>query len=688
VNELSDIPDVSTVEIDDPELAEEAVQTGPIYWAATESEVIGEKLVSRVENYGNDRLVTELTNKVNRAYQYYFGVDPGGVHASSQILRGGDAGELAEIRVNHARSLVNTLLNLISSPKLVWTPKAVNIDHDSIRECELAAAILEYYWQERSVSSHAVRALEEALVFTEGFVLESWDVDSGDDYAALGGQVAKTGDVRIENVSTWDVIRDPCKASWDELDWVIVRRFVNKYNLAAQYPEYATEIHETAASVSFTARRGQYTMVEDEDLVPCYYFFHKKCPALPTGRETIFLANKAVIHDAPLSYETIPLYRVSAGELFGTPYGYSPFMEILGIQELIDSLHTSIATNQSTFATQNVAAEAGTEVPVDQLAGGMRLLYYPQGGKPPSPLQLTSTPAEVFSHLEQLKKDQELLFGLNSVVRGEPQSGELSGSALALLQSQAIQQSSTIQASYLRFVEALGAGTLSVIRERLSAEKQIAIVGKSSQFLVTDSSYTGSDLDRVRKVRVEIGNPMSQTSAGRSEMAKELIGMNLIKSVEQYQQVLATGRLEPLTEGLNNELMLIRAENESLSAGQPVQAIIIDDHMLHCREHRSILANPLARANPDIVNAVLAHITEHEQLYYTAPPSTLMMMGQQPPPMMGGGMPPPPGAEGAAPMPPGNPAADSPNPDMPSLPTNPATGAEWNPTDGGGVVPS
>ncbi len=139
------------------------------YWAALPKPDIGGQLVARLDNYGTATLTTAVSVRQARAYQYYFGLDPSGVHATSQILRAGPQGEFAAIKVNHSRSLVNTLLNLIVAPKIVWQPKAVNIDYDSLRETELAAAVLEYYWQELATSAFATRALEEALVFGEDF---------------------------------------------------------------------------------------------------------------------------------------------------------------------------------------------------------------------------------------------------------------------------------------------------------------------------------------------------------------------------------------------------------------------------------------------------------------------------------------------------------------------------------------
>lgn len=704
------------------------------YWAALpDSTELAPKLVAKVDKYNDQTFFRSMLAQYARSYRYYFGLDPSGIHATSQVLRGGDQGELAELRVNHSRSLVNTLLNLIVAPKIVWAPKAVNDDYASTQDLELASALLEYYWKDKQISILATRCLEEALVFSECYVMLGWDPDGGDDYAAtvtpglpsnpgLGadpaaaaepvgmsmpeaenpeapltfGGVSKTGDVYLHKVSAWDVIRDVSKQSWADLDWVIVRKYHSKFTLAAKYPDQADLILSCSDDRNKLSLIGNASQNTETDDIACYYFYHKRTPALPEGRAVVYLANSAVLEDGPLPYESIPLYRVSAGELSGTPFGYTPYFEVLGVQELMDSLHTAIATNQSTLATQCITVAAGSTFALDELGKGMRLIYHPQDAQPPQALQLTKTPQEVFQHLANLKKDQELLFGLNSVVRGEPQSGELSGSALALLQSQALQQSSTIQANYLRFVEDIGTCVLAILRKNLSVERKVSITGKSNQSVVRDSEYSGEDLKNIKTVLVEIGNPMAQTAAGRSEMAKELIQMNILKSPEQYLQVLTTGRLEPLTQSLNSELMLIRSENEGMARGEMPVVTLIDDHMLHAREHRGVLANPDARANPDIVRVVLQHISEHDMAYHSAPPSTLVLMGQQPPqiPLMGPGMGgPPPGAGPEAgantapnntekpPMPRGNPAAGSAK--MPDAPTNPASGQKWNPVDGG-----
>ncbi len=707
------------------------------YWAAEPTSLIGDKIYEKVSQANANRLTSTITSRLRRAYQYAYGLDEAGTHAASMVLRGGEAGELTLVKVNHARALVNTLSNLVSAPKVVWEPKATNLDYDSLKETDLARAVLEYYWQEKAVSRHAVAALDGALFFAEYFVLLDWDDEAGQDYAAVPDESAapptepppdtfsadlsadpsappapppefptkmmKSGDVVFRNVAPWDVIRDPNKTSWEANDWVIVTVPINRWDLVAQYPEMKDEILAVAPG----ERLGipiNGTLPQDTDDVLLCRFYHKRTPALPNGREVLLLSSKAVLIDRELRFDELPLYRMSAGEQAGTSFGYSAFFDTLGVQELMDSLQSVAASNQSTFAGQTISASDQSEIQPQDVGGGMRVIYTPDGSKDPKALELCKTPAELFSHLGNLKADQRLLMGISSVVQGEPPPGGLSGSALALLQSQALQQSSAVQANYLRLIEGLGTGLVKTIQKYASVPQKVALVGKSNAALVEEQEYTGKDLQRICRVQIQIGNPLAQTPTGRIEIAKELIGMKLIQTAEQYETVLATGRLEPLTQSLHHEMLLIRAENEQLSRAEDPVLCVLDMHPLHMREHKSLTSNPEIRKDPTRLAVVLKHIEEHKQAFASADPELLQMMGMPlpppPPPMPGMGPPPPVSGMSGTPKPPmpgvsdkGGPGPDGNAPPMkppgmtpggrqPNLPNNPknaATGQRFNP---------
>ena len=116
---------------------------------------------------------------------------------------------------------------------------------------------------------------------------------------------------------------------------------------------------------------------------------------------------------------------------------------------------------------------------------------------------------------------------------------------------------------------------------------------------------------------------------------------------EQYFMVLKTGNLDTMTEGIDKELILVKGENEAMVSGEDVMATDIDEHILHIKEHRTVLADPDLRKDPELVTRVLTHINEHIEALKQVDPSLLMILGQQPiqsappPPQDPAQMPPP-----------------------------------------------
>lgn len=680
------------------------------YFATEPPEELGPKLVEKTQQYRYDTGVQQIDGRMAHAWRYYYGYDPMGFHATGHVARDGMQGELASIRINHSRSLVQTLLNLIVAPQFVWNPRAGSMDYDAVRQVEAARAVLEHYWHNRQFSTFATKAVESAIALSEGFIHEEWDPHLGEEYSVdpeNPGNVIKTGDIRFQNVAPWDVIRDPYKTDFNECQWLIVRLFKNKWDLAVQYPGKAKEIHDVPPELPVRGDAGYALKVSTDD-VPVYYFYHRPSASLPLGRMVKFVSSGDVLEDTILPYGSIPLQRITCAELQGTPYGYTPYFEILGIQEVMDSINSSITTNITTFGTQSLAVEEGSPVQPDDLGGGMRIIYYRPGSQPPQPLQLTRSPPEAFKYLEDLKVHEELLMGLNNVVRGQMQTGKESGAALALLQSQAIQQASVLQRNYLNALVNAGTAILRIIRSRAALPLKIGLVGKNRMDLIRETEITKDSIQSVDQVVVELGNPVSQTAAGRFELAMQLVQMGVVKTPAEVLEVLETGRLEPLVKGTQEELVNILKENQDMVRGETPVVLLSDDHPLHGKEHTAVVASPAARRDPNVLRAYREHMHEHYSLFYGVPPEQvemdplyrqrfLMLCGRPVPPEPVG-PPPMPGGPGGAPMPGGPEVGPPPEPSMaatgptlgaelPSMPTNPATGQEWNPVTGGGTVP-
>ncbi len=139
-------------------------------------------------------------------------------------------------------------------------------------------------------------------------------------------------------------------------------------------------------------------------------------------------------------------------------------------------------------------------------------------------------------------------------------------------------------------------------------------------------------LDSVNRVIVDVGNALAQTTAGRVQIAEQLMQMMPEQMTPQsYLAIMNTGELDLMTNSMNDELMFIQNENERLVDGTTkVIAIATDDHALHVREHKSVLADPDLRLDAELVDRALSHIEDHINLLRTTDADMLVLMQQQP----------------------------------------------------------
>jgi hypothetical protein len=375
----------------------------------------------------------------------------------------------------------------------------------------------------------------------------------------------------------------------------------------------------------------------------------------------LYLSSDLVLIDTPLPYRKLPLYRISAGEILNTPFGYTPLFDLLPIQEAVNSLYSTILTNQHAFGVQNVYVPKGADINVRNIGGALNIFEgNAQAGKPEA-LNLTQTPAEIFNFLKILEGSMETVSGINSVARGNPEASLRSGTALALVQSTALQFISGLQMNYIQLIEDVGTGLITVLKDYASTPRIAVIAGKTNQAYV-EHEFTGEDLSSVNRVIVEVGNPLSRTTSGKTQIAESLIQYGIIKTPEQYFTVLNTGRLDALTDDTQNELLLIKSENEKMAEGISVKSLAIDQHLMHIKNHRSVLSDPDLRNDDNLTGIILGHINEHIEYLKSVDPMLLQMIGETPiqppePPMAPGGAEvPPSGIQEAAPV--GDPAAE------------------------------
>jgi hypothetical protein len=621
--------------------AEGGVSPHVYTWRKPVDECVAD-LEKYIEAYYDEMNRTGRINLYRNSYYKYFQ----GFIRKGMLNKSGAQGELTDTFVNHYSNLITHMVNMVCQQKLAYEPQVTVNDAQAQDQIKLAKGILNLYTTRCDMDLDGVlrKAVEMSLVFDAAFVSAMWNKDTGRVIAAdfdestgqPTGSSLKEGDVEYEVWTPFDVILDCNLSEFTKRKWLILRKWENKYDVAARYPKWSERVVELSPGANLGDTQLTYAVDTDSDVIPVYYAFHQKSAAVPEGRMVIFIDAEIILADGDLAYREIPMYRMAGRDLWGSPFGYSRAFDLLPLQETVDRLCSAVLTNQLTFATQNILIPKGSSIAWENLYGGLNVIEWDASlGEPgkPSALQLTSSPQEVFTSIKDTITNMGTIAGVNEVVRGNPDlalKGQISGASLALMTTNSIQFNSDINKAYVRLAEQVGTATVHLIQDFAfpdlgkdamgnprSLKRQGMSVSATQKYFKKE--YTKKDIDKVDKIAIRYGNPLAQTTSGRMQIAETLMQNQMIDKKE-YLQVIETGSLEPAFEHQEAEMHLIKEENEALYRGEPVKALWSDNHQQHIAEHLSLLSNLDARRNDKIVNAVREHVTQHQQLMPPPPP--------------------------------------------------------------------
>ena len=601
-----------------------------IYFATLPVDEIGADLSEKIEAYYEYLLASGISTLWKNSHDQFYEAR----YSNGELYRTGEHGEFLNMPANHYKSLLNHIKVLTTNQRPALEPRAVNTDTKSTAACKLAGSLLDYYMREQKVERALKEAVDIGLKYGEAFTAATWDLSLGEDYGVNPetNTIMRAGDLKVKTYMPHFVVRDFYNMDEHDNLWYILVDFVNKYELAAKYPDLADDIVEMDMDETlFNSVNNFFTGAgyNESEVIPQYTFIHKRSAAMPDGRETIFLDDELIVSDGPLPYKQCPVYRLAPEEQDFCQFGYTVAFDVLAIQEAITALYSCVTTNQSTFAVQSVMIPRGFNVTVDSMTGGLNLIEYDAGMGKPEPLQLTMTAPEVFNFIKQLEQLMQILVGISDVNRGMVPPNIKSGNALALLASQAIEFNSGLQQSYVQLLEDVGTAIIGVLKDFAKTPRIATITGKYNQSYLKE--FKGEDLDLVNRVQVDVANPLTKTLAGKVQLADSMVERGWITNPQQYEMVMQTGNLDYADEADIKKLYQMRSENEMMMGGERPQAIVTDNHKTHISEHEAVLASPEARKDPTVVEATVAHIQQHIDILSNPQYAMiLMMLGQEP----------------------------------------------------------
>jgi hypothetical protein len=691
------------------------------YFAARDRKDIGRALMERLKPLLSDERQTNI-DEMRNAYCHLYGVDVG-YGTPTGVTRGGERGELAQLRISAAATDLRAKHALVTAQEVMWKPQAKNGLSSVAEATSKSSDVLEDQWKGNRFGIVGSEFAMGALGFGESFVFHEWDKSAGPALAALDDKLYREGAVTYHLVPSWDAWRDSAAKSFAACQWLYVRVWKNRFDLVKEFTELADGREGDAAMEAILSAcdtpadmgvaDGDRYRVTDSELIPVWHFFHLSSVALPMGRHVTLLSEDVVLHDEPLkgpnsTYNGMPVHRLADVEVVDSPFARAVFWDTLGAQEVCDAIDTAMATRATMMSAPIFAYEKGSDLSPEILASGGRAWGYPRGAKPPVEVAPAKVPGESLEYRRDVRSAVRETMGLNDAAVGQQKGAEMNAQASALLASMAVQQAGPFQKKWLAALGAIGQGVLRLLAQKVTQPRTLQMTRSASRHEAV--TYTGEELKGIEGVQVDVGNALEQTAQGRLAIADLYVERGWATGPEQYSQVISTGRLEPISRRNTNEMTLIQYEYEQLLKGKSPPVHYAQNHALHFRENSAAILDPGAVENPDALQAVETHLDEHYLQQFGMPraadplrPARERWMLGQPigpgqemplgppgappggPPGAAPGGPPAPNASDAQPPPGVAPpaAADIP---LPEMPPNPLTGEQFNSADGGGVV--
>lgn len=720
---------------------------GTRYWAAApDSKTAAANVEERIRRYRDWLKFTGRAARMRRGFNTMYGRSPDGSGDTSQTSSSGDQGEYVDVTLNNFATLVTQSVVRTTANKPAFKAIATNSDSSSMMQTNFGQGLLDYYTNTHSIADRDWEMVEIGAICHEGWEIFGWDTTAGKNLTDFSDEGAvKEGDINVHATTPFRVAYDPDAENIDALKWVAFKRRYNRFDLAASAkdPDVAQRLRDMQQPVQLTDTDddldlGGMRETLPADLVWVWEMRHLPTDSLPNGRLLRFVNSECVLFDSievaenpetgatevidhgyPYDPNELHAYRYCPGNVIGSIAGHAPSSDLLGLQELKDTVATQAATAANAGGITNMWTTLGDKPVVSSVVGSMNFL---QSKNKPEILQGPELSAQIAPFDAMLTENMQARMGESDVSMGNVPKG-MPGNLAALLEAKTVQYNSRGQASYAHVLERSRTGLLKMLK-RFAKSPRIAVLGGVAEGYEF-KEWTADDLSGVDRFVVEAVNPLTQTYSGKMDAAKELLDHNLIVDPKQYLLLRETGRLEPLLESETSMRMGIRKETEMLrkgiglapidpaasfeasaKAGKPmpvfqddgkphVRPLIYDKHWLHILEDLAVISLPQARDDGKISQAVMEVVEERRRLMklvdpvmmavlgYPEPIAQAIMMSQMPPPMPGmesATQPPKPGettptkAPEVPGMPAGAPRISAPKPAKP--PPDPITGAQ------------
>lgn len=645
------------------------------YWPCLTGNELAAKIIDRFETFEFHLRHRDLDRMLLATYAYYGQNEDG--FETHRISKVGQQEQARHLMDNEYRSVVQNKLTMVTAEPGGFLPVPANTDADTQATTMRAKGVLEYYFDAKKGDRVCIAATEEAENLAWAWVDVPWKDDAGPKVGAdpmlgeappapegappdalapprplVGMAEVLAGDVALESMLPTDVAFD--YDARGELQWLILRKWLNKFDLAARVEARGPEakvladrirdFHYTPKNDDISKQLRGWTNSERNisDEVPLYELRHVKTPACPKGRWARVLSADLVIDEGPERYFTpagsdLACYRINAADRYGTPRAYTSAHDMLGLQRAVDTLGSIMYSNEAGLGLNVMVSYEGSEVRPEEIRRGLINLVVKGGPElKPDVLSLTNTPKEIGENRAQLKNDMGTKEGMDALSMGRDDR-PLSGQAFVMLDTKTQRAVSGLRGAFNDLRRDVATGILRRFAQFGKHSRTLPLVAGKSKRLIF-GGFSGKDFEGIDRVKVEDLSPMMRAMSGRTETLRMVLEAKAQGiAPESVITFVETGKWDGFNEAPMAEELTIREENERLLAGEvldseppPVDpltgtplppmpgapppvatAIFSDNPIKHMLGHKVVMSSPSGRRDPTIIRNYRLHQEAH-----------------------------------------------------------------------------
>ena len=600
------------------------------YWAgSTDQRDLARRVIEKADRFREKFRSTQLYSVLTRNWSYYHGdYFPGSLWKANPRWGKNDA--LVFTACNFLRNFLEHAHSMGTQARPSFMARCSVLGYAAESQVQNAQSIIQHYLKERRLEQFFIRAFEHALVLNTGLIYAPWDWSLGAKVMAQGGlETSYEGDFGFKSPTVFDYAFDTGAEDEYCQDWVIVVTYENRWKIAEYVnPEDRHAVLGTKRYDSnFDPRFALCESMRDEELtdyIPVYHFHHRDTPHLSGGVDFHCTAEDVPVSDIQENpYDKgygLPLFTLQPKQIVGSRHGWSVANDLAGPQELLNSEISAVTTNHQATSMAGIAVPSGWELKESQFKDGVFCVRQTESSGQnmmPGGISFTTAQTGRMTMADWLNQAMEYISGINSVVRGEPESSLKSGEALKVMEAKALQFGSQLQGAYYMMQERMGTHIFKTLQRFVpedprmpGAQRQVSLYGDQASSRLPYFDHHG--ISAIDRIEVEAQSAMAVSTAGRLAIAEMYMGMGWCTTPEEFTTVLTTGRLEPLMKAERNQILKIRRENEKLRRLEPVDFnFALDHHVLHAREHNAELADLDPDRDGPLIEGFLSHIMQH-----------------------------------------------------------------------------